>query len=193
MPRPRKTSVSTDCFKSASAAWPIFEKKARPMPHLTHLSADGEANMVDISGKAATERVAVAEGRVVMRMATLELALSGNAKKGDVFATARIAGIMAAKKTHDLIPLCHPLLLTKIAVDFESDPALPGVRVRALAKVTGQTGVEMEALTAVSIACLTIYDMLKAVDRSMRIDAIGLLQKTGGKSGDWTRDGISPQ
>ncbi len=163
------------------------------MPELTHLSADGEANMVDISGKAATERVAVAEGLVVMGMATLELALSGNAKKGDVFATARIAGVMAAKKTHDLIPLCHPLLLTKIAVDFAPDPTLPGVRVRALAKVAGQTGVEMEALTAVSIACLTIYDMLKAVDRGMRIDAIGLLQKTGGKSGDWTREGISPQ
>ncbi|WOJ89450.1 cyclic pyranopterin monophosphate synthase MoaC [Methylocapsa polymorpha] len=162
-------------------------------PHLTHLSAAGEANMVDISGKAATERVAVAEGRVVMRMETLEFALSGNAKKGDVFATARVAGIMAAKKTHDLIPLCHPLLLTNIGVDFEADPALPGIRVRALAKVGGQTGVEMEALTAVSVACLTIYDMLKAVDRGMRIDAIELVQKSGGKSGDWTREEISPQ
>lgn len=163
------------------------------MPQLTHLSADGEANMVDISAKPATERVAVAEGRIVMRAATLELALAGDAKKGDVFAAARIAGIMAAKKTHDLIPLCHPLALTKIAVDFEPDAALPGVRVRALAKVSGQTGVEMEALTAVSIACLTIYDMLKAVDRGMRIEAIGVLRKTGGKSGDWARDEISAQ
>lgn len=159
---------------------------------LTHLSTAGEANMVDVSGKAATERVAIAQGRVVMQLATLDLALSGNAKKGDVFATARIAGIMAAKKTHDLIPLCHPLPLTKISVDLEPDPALPGVLVRARAKVFGQTGVEMEALTAVAIACLTIYDMLKAVDRSMRIEAIALVQKTGGKSGDWTREEAHP-
>jgi len=163
------------------------------MPELTHLSAEGEANMVDISAKPATARVAVAEGRIVMRAATLALALAGNAKKGDVFAAARIAGIMAAKKTHDLIPLCHALALTEIAVDFEPDAGLPGVRVRALAKVRGQTGVEMEALTAVSIACLTIYDMLKAVDRGMRIEAIGVLRKTGGKSGDWARDEISTQ
>ncbi|VTZ52433.1 molybdopterin biosynthesis, protein C [Methylocella tundrae] len=159
---------------------------------LSHLSAAGAAAMVDVSGKAATERVAVASGRIVMRQETLELALSGNAKKGDVFGVARIAGIMAAKKTHELIPLCHPLLLTKISVDLEADPALPGILVSARAKVLGQTGVEMEALTAVSIACLTLYDMLKAVDRSMRIEAIGLMEKTGGKSGDWKAEGEQP-
>jgi cyclic pyranopterin phosphate synthase len=158
------------------------------MTQLTHLSASGEAHMVDVSAKAVTERVAVAEGRVVMQRETLALCLSGQAKKGDVFATARIAGILAAKKTHEFIPLCHPLLLTKISVDLEGDESLPGVRVTAMAKVAGQTGVEMEALTAASIACLTIYDMLKAVDRGMRIEGIALVEKRGGKSGDWTRD-----
>jgi cyclic pyranopterin phosphate synthase len=158
------------------------------MPQLTHLSASGEANMVDVSTKAVTERVAVAEGRVVMQRDTLALCLSGQAKKGDVFATARIAGILAAKKTHEFIPLCHPLLLTNISVDLQGDESLPGVRVTATAKVAGQTGVEMEALTAASIACLTIYDMLKAVDRGMRIEGIALVEKRGGKSGDWTRD-----
>jgi cyclic pyranopterin phosphate synthase len=162
------------------------------MPDLTHLSAAGQAHMVDVSGKAATERVAVAEGRIVMQKATLDLALSGNAKKGDVFAAARIAAIMAAKKTHDLIPLCHPLALTKVAIDLEADPAVPGIRVRATAKVLGQTGVEMEALTAVSIACLTIYDMLKSVDRSMHIEAITLQRKSGGKSGDFLREEALP-
>src|SRR5450631_2424244 len=162
------------------------------MPDLTHLSAAGQADMVDVSGKAATERIAVAEGRIVMQKATLALALSGNAKKGDVFAAARIAAIMAAKKTHDLIPLCHPLGLSKVTVDLEPDSDLPGIKVRVLAKVLGQTGVEMEALTAVSIACLTIYDMLKAVDRSMRIEAIMLVSKSGGKSGDFLRDEALP-
>ncbi|WP_448952038.1 cyclic pyranopterin monophosphate synthase MoaC [Labrys neptuniae] len=152
---------------------------------LTHLDASGEANMVDVSQKAVTSRIAVAEGRVVMQRETLELVLSGDAKKGDVRATARIAGIMAAKKTHELIPLCHPLLLSKIAVEIEPDAALPGLIVRASAKVAGQTGVEMEALTAVSVACLTVYDMVKAVDRGMRIEAIRLIEKSGGKSGDW--------
>jgi cyclic pyranopterin phosphate synthase len=158
------------------------------MPDLTHLSAAGQAQMVDVSGKPATERVAIAEGRIVMRNATLDLALSGNAKKGDVFGPARIAAIMAAKKTPDLIPLCHPLALTQVSVDLEPDPALPGIRVRASAKVLGRTGVEMEALTAVSIACLPIYDMLKAVDRSMRIEGIALLRKSGGKSGEFSRE-----
>jgi cyclic pyranopterin monophosphate synthase len=162
------------------------------MPELTHLSAAGQAHMVDVSGKDATERVAVAEGRIVMKKATLDLASSGNAKKGDVFAAARIAAIMAAKKTHELIPLCHPLALTQVSVDLEPDPALPGIRVRALAKVLGQTGAEMEALTAVSIACLTIYDMLKVADRSMRIEAIALLRKSGGKSGDYFRGEVQP-
>lgn len=158
------------------------------MPQLTHLTPAGHADMVDVSGKPATERIAVAEGRIIMQKATFDLALSGKAKKGDVFAAARIAGIMAAKKTHDLIPLCHPLALTRVSVDLEPDPELPGIKVRALAKVLGQTGVEMEALTAVSVACLTIYDMLKAVDRSMQIEAIMLTRKSGGKSGDYSRD-----
>ncbi|MBV8848917.1 MAG: cyclic pyranopterin monophosphate synthase MoaC [Methylobacteriaceae bacterium] len=157
------------------------------MPDLTHLSETGEAHMVDVSAKAVTERVAIAEGRVVMRPETLALCLSGQAKKGDVFATARIAGILAAKKTHEFIPLCHPLLLTKISVDLEGDESLPGVRVTVMAKVSGQTGVELEALTAASIACLTIYDMLKAADRGMRIEGIALVEKRGGKSGDWAR------
>jgi len=143
--------------------------------------------MVDVSGKEITERHAKAEGAVVMAKETLDLALSGNAKKGDVFAAARIAGIMAAKKTADLIPLCHPLMLAKISVDFDPDAALPGIRITASAKVSGQTGVEMEALTAVAVAALTIYDMLKAVDRGMRIEAIQLVEKTGGKSGSFRR------
>ena len=152
---------------------------------LTHLGKSGEARMVDVSAKAATERVAVAEGVVVMERATLDLVLSGNAKKGDVLGAARIAGIMAAKKTSDLIPLCHPLAIRKAEVVIEPDASLPGLRVRATVKVTGQTGVEMEALTAVSVACLTIYDMVKAAEKGMRIEGIRLLEKTGGKSGAW--------
>ena len=151
--------------------------------NLTHLAKGGEARMVDVSAKAATERVAVAEGRVLMAAKTLDLVVKGNAKKGDVLGAARIAGIMAAKKTHELIPLCHPLSVSKIAVDIEPDLGLPGLHVRATVKVTGQTGVEMEALTAVAVACLTIYDMVKAVERGMRIDGIRLIEKTGGKSG----------
>ena len=139
--------------------------------------------MVDVSAKAVTARVAVAEGRVVMTAATLDLVLSGNAKKGDVLGAARIAGIMAGKRTHELIPLCHPLPVSKIAVDIAPDRKLPGLIVRATAHVTGQTGVEMEALTAVSVACLTIYDMVKAVERGMRIEGIRLIEKSGGKSG----------
>ena len=152
---------------------------------LTHIGVSGEAHMVDVGGKAETERTAIAEGTVTMLPATLEMILAGDAKKGDVLGAARIAGIMAAKKTHELIPLCHPLLLTKVAVDIEPDRSLPGLRVKALARVTGKTGVEMEALTAASIACLTIYDMAKAVDRSMTISGIRLVEKTGGKSGDF--------
>ena len=134
---------------------------------------------------AATTRTAVAEGAGRMNAETLAMILAGNAKKGDVIATARIAGIMAAKKTHELVPLCHPLLLTKVTVDIEPDDALPGLRVRALARVNGQTGVEMEALSAVSVACLTIYDMAKAVDRGMVLTDIRLIEKQGGKSGHW--------
>jgi cyclic pyranopterin phosphate synthase len=155
------------------------------MAKLTHLGKSGEARMVDVSEKTATERVAVAEGKVRMTRETLDLVLSGDAKKGDVLGAARIAGIMAAKKTSDLIPLCHPLPLTKTEVDIAVDSDLPGLLVRATVKVTGPTGVEMEALTAVSIACLTIYDMVKAVERGMRIEGIRLLEKSGGKSGHW--------
>ena len=150
---------------------------------LTHLSAAGEAHMVDVSAKRATEREAVAAGRVVMQPATLDIVRKGNAKKGDVLGTARIAGIMAAKRTHDLIPLCHPLPIAKAEVDIRPDAGLPGLEVTARVKVAGKTGVEMEALTAVAVACLTIYDMVKAVDRGMRIEGIRLIEKRGGRSG----------
>jgi cyclic pyranopterin phosphate synthase len=150
---------------------------------LTHIGKRGQARMVDVSEKAATERVAIAQGRVVMSAKTLDLVLAGNARKGDVLGAARIAGIMAAKKTSELIPLCHPLALSKVEVDIEPDRKLPGLVVRATCKLKGQTGVEMEALTAVSIACLTIYDMVKAVERGMRIEGIHLVEKRGGKSG----------
>ena len=152
-------------------------------PALTHIDARGEARMVDVSEKPATERTAVAEGRVVMSKATLKLIQSGNAKKGDVLGVARVAGIMAAKRTHELIPLCHPLALSKVTLDISPDQKLPGCIVRATVKVTGPTGVEMEALTAVSVACLTIYDMVKAVERGTHIEGIRLIEKRGGKSG----------
>jgi cyclic pyranopterin phosphate synthase len=153
------------------------------MSDLTHLDATGAANMVDVSGKDETARTALAEGCVVMRPETVALIRRGDAKKGDVLGTARLAGIMAAKRTHELIPLCHPLLLSKVEVDIATDKKLPGCRVRATVKVSGQTGVEMEALTAVSVGCLTIYDMVKAADRGIRIEGIRLIEKTGGKSG----------
>jgi cyclic pyranopterin monophosphate synthase len=157
-------------------------------PTLTHLGSSGAARMVDVSAKAATERVAVAEGRVLMSAKTLDVVRHGDAKKGDVLGAARIAGIMAAKRTHELIPLCHPLLLSKIELELEADSKLPGIAVRATVKVAGQTGVEMEALTAVSVACLTIYDMVKSVERGMRIEGIRLLEKRGGKSGVYRAD-----
>jgi cyclic pyranopterin phosphate synthase len=141
--------------------------------------------MVDVSAKGHTERVAVAEGRVLMTSATLDLVLAGNAKKGDVLGTARIAGIMAAKRTHELIPLCHPLPVSQVAIEIEPKQQPPALHVTATVKVTGQTGVEMEALTAVSVACLTIYDMVKAVERGMRIENIRLVEKRGGKSGHY--------
>ena len=150
---------------------------------LTHLGKSGEARMVDVSQKAATERAAVAEGRVLMAKKTLDLVLMGNAKKGDVLGAARLAGIMAAKRTHELIPLCHPLALSKVEVDIS--PERGGLRVRSTVKVKGPTGVEMEALTAVSVACLTIYDMVKAVERGMRIEGIRLIEKSGGRSGHY--------
>ena len=152
---------------------------------LSHLNEAGEARMVDVSDKAVTERSATAEGFVAMAQETLDLILRGSAPKGDVLSTARIAGIMAAKRTHELIPLCHPLALTRVEVDIVPNEKLPGVIVRATAKLKGQTGVEMEALTAVSVACLTIYDMVKAVERGMRIEGIHLVEKRGGKSGTY--------
>ena len=155
------------------------------MTALTHIDGAGQARMVDVTAKADTERVAVAQGAVVMRLETLALIRAGDMKKGDVLGVARIAGIMAAKRTHELIPLCHPLALTGVEVEIEPDDALPGLRVRARARVKGATGVEMEALTAVSVACLTIYDMAKAVDRGMRIEGVRLIEKLGGKSGHW--------
>jgi len=155
--------------------------------HLTHIDETGQAHMVDVSEKEVTSRTAVVTGSITMAPETLDLILSGNAKKGDVIGTARIAGIMAAKRTHELIPLCHPLMLSKVTIDIEPDPDLPGLKVRAMAKLAGQTGVEMEALTACSVTCLTIYDMAKAVDRGMVIGDIRLEEKAGGRSGHWVR------
>jgi cyclic pyranopterin monophosphate synthase len=153
------------------------------MAGLTHFDAAGHAHMVDVGGKPVTDRVAVAEGAVRMEAATLALITGGQAKKGDVLGVARLAGIMAAKKTAELIPLCHPLSLTKVAVELEPDADLPGIRIRARVATSGQTGVEMEALTAASVAGLTIYDMVKAVDRGMVIEGLRLTFKDGGKSG----------
>ena len=153
------------------------------MTGLTHFDAEGRAHMVDVSDKPVTDRIAVAQGTVIMTPQTLALITEGRAKKGDVLGVARLAGIMAAKKTADLIPLCHPLPITKVALDLVADPALPGIVVRATVKTGGQTGVEMEALTAVAGACLTIYDRVKAVEKSMRIEGIHLVLKDGGKSG----------
>lgn len=157
------------------------------MSELTHLNKAGEARMVDVGKKNVTQREATAEGHVRMSRKTLDLVVEGNAKKGDVIAVARIAGIMGAKKTHDLIPLCHPIDLSGVTVDISPDTELPGLRVTATARVSGQTGVEMEALSACSIACLTVYDMVKAVDRGMEVSGIRLIEKKGGKSGHWKR------
>jgi len=153
------------------------------MSKLSHIGDKGDARMVDVSEKAATSRRAVAEGFITMKPATLALVETGHAHKGDVIAAARIAGIMAAKRTHELIPLCHPLAITKAAVDFTLQQKPPGIRVTSEVKVAGPTGVEMEALTAVSVACLTLYDMLKSADKSMVIEGVRLIQKEGGKSG----------
>ncbi|OLP53801.1 molybdenum cofactor biosynthesis protein C [Rhizobium rhizosphaerae] len=156
---------------------------------LTHIDSSGAAHMVDVGNKAETVRTAIAEGHVRMAPDTLAAIRAGNAKKGDVIATARIAGIMAAKQTAALIPLCHPLMLSKISVEITPDETLPGLRVETLARVEGRTGVEMEALTAASVACLTIYDMAKALDREMEIGGIRLLEKSGGASGDFRAKG----
>jgi cyclic pyranopterin monophosphate synthase len=157
-------------------------------PKLTHVDEKGAARMVDVSEKDVTSRTATAEGRISMRPETLALIVSGTAKKGDVMAAARLAGIMAAKRTHELIPLCHPLPLSAVAVELEPEPKTASLRVTATAKVTGRTGVEMEALTAVSIACLTVYDMVKAADKTMRIGDIRLIEKAGGRSGHFKAD-----
>ena len=154
---------------------------------LSHLNEKGEARMVDVSAKEVTKRTAIAEGFVSMAPATLDLILAGKAEKGDVLATARIAGIMAAKRTHELIPLCHPLPLTQVAIEFEPSRDPPGLRIEATAKVDAKTGIEMEALTAVAVACLTVYDMCKAVDRAMTFSGIRLVEKTGGRSGHFKR------
>ncbi|KNX41600.1 Cyclic pyranopterin monophosphate synthase accessory protein [Roseovarius tolerans] len=153
------------------------------MSDLTHFDGQGHAHMVDVSDKDVTPRVAVAEGHIKMARETYDIIAEGRAKKGDVLSVARLAGIMGAKKTPDLIPLCHPLPVTKVAVDLTLDPDLPGVRIEGTVKTTGQTGVEMEALTAVSVAALTVYDMAKAVDRAMEIGGIRVILKDGGKSG----------
>jgi cyclic pyranopterin phosphate synthase len=172
--------------KAAAKARP--SKKPKPAAKLSHIDKSGKANMVDVSAKTPTERMALAEGRVIMRKETLDAVIAGNAMKGDVLGAARLAGIMAAKHTHGLIPLCHPLPITKVQVDIFPEHSFPGFLVQAMVKVTGKTGVEMEALTAVSIACLTIYDMAKAIEKSMRIEGIRLLEKTGGKSGTYKAD-----
>jgi cyclic pyranopterin monophosphate synthase len=157
-----------------------------PTSELTHFDAQGQAHMVDVGGKDRTHRVAVAEGCIRMQPATFDLVAGGTAKKGDVIGVARIAAIQAAKRTSELIPLCHPLALTRVAADFTLDATLPGVRCRVTAETVGPTGVEMEALTAVQVGLLTVYDMCKAADRGMVIDGVRLLEKSGGKSGDWT-------
>ena len=154
-----------------------------PENRLSHFDDQGQAHMVDVSGKPVTDRVAVAEGTVRMTPATLALITEGRAKKGDVLSVARLAGIMAAKRTADLIPLCHPLPITKVALELTPDASLPGIRIEATVKTSGQTGVEMEALTAVTVAALTVYDMVKAVDKAMVIDTIRLILKDGGNSG----------
>jgi cyclic pyranopterin phosphate synthase len=180
---PAGKAAVTRLFVKRPPARKASLSKAALSKTLTHIDGGGAARMVDVSEKAATERVAVAKGFVRMSAATLELVKSGNAKKGDVLGAARIAGIMAAKKTHELIPLCHPLAITKAEVEITAEAG--GLAVQATVKVTGPTGVEMEALTAVSVACLTIYDMIKAVERGVTIEAVHLEEKRGGKSGHY--------
>jgi cyclic pyranopterin phosphate synthase len=184
-PRPAKKTTAPRA-KTAAKRPPLLTDA-----ELTHIDPRGQARMVDVSAKNATERLAIAEGRVIMRKETLDLVLAGNALKGDVLGAARLAGIMAAKRTHGLIPLCHPLPITKVEIDINPEHTLPGFLVRATVKVTGPTGVEMEALVAVAIACLTIYDMVKAVERGMRIEGVRLLRKSGGKSGNYRAEDFS--
>jgi cyclic pyranopterin phosphate synthase len=174
--------METSCYAKA----PAF-KETTMSDKLNHFNARGEAHMVDVGKKTATQRCAVAEGRIIMQAETLQRIISGDNKKGDVLAVARIAGIMAAKKTAELVPLCHPLALTHVDIALTTDEAKSAVVCNAKVETTGTTGVEMEALTAVQICLLTVYDMCKAMDRSMTMEGIQLLSKTGGKSGDWQR------
>jgi cyclic pyranopterin phosphate synthase len=182
-----KTAAKKNAKKSAkkSVKNRAANRTQKTTGALTHLDKKGAARMVDVSAKSATEREAIAEARIVMSQATLDLVMKGDSKKGDVFGAARIGGIMAAKHTHSLIPLCHPLPIAKVSIDIAPDWHLPGLIVTATVKVTGPTGVEMEALTAASVACLTIYDMVKAVERGMHIEGVRLLEKSGGKSGHY--------
>jgi cyclic pyranopterin phosphate synthase len=188
--KPKARTKATPKTKAKAKSKPATRpkpKRAAPAAkaELSHIDPRGQAHMVDVSAKNLTERIAVAEGRVIMRKETLDTVIAGNAMKGDVLGAARLAGIMAAKRTHGLIPLCHPLPITKVEIEINPEHALPGYLVQATVKVTGQTGVEMEALVAVSIACLTIYDMAKAIEKGMRIEGVRLLEKSGGKSGDY--------
>ena len=170
------------CTDQIAATFPLMTMPTGP---LTHFDAQGQAHMVDVAAKAATHRVAVASGAIRMQRATHDLIAAGSAKKGDVIGVARIAAIQAAKRTAELIPLCHPIALTRVAAEFTLDASLPGVHCRVTAETVGATGVEMEALTAVQVGLLTIYDMCKAVDRGMVIEQVRLVEKRGGKSGDW--------
>jgi cyclic pyranopterin monophosphate synthase len=183
---PRKTAATSTRARGKPQGDPLTATS--PAAHFTHFDAAGQAHMVDVGGKPVTKRVARAGGRIVMQLATLELIRGGTAKKGDVLGVARIAAIQAAKRTAELIPLCHPLALTRVAVEFAVDVATRSVAIEVTAETAGPTGVEMEALTAASIGLLTIYDMCKAADRAMRIDAIRLLEKSGGKSGHFVAE-----
>jgi cyclic pyranopterin phosphate synthase len=183
MARAKKKAAKKSAKKSVKKR--VAKRAQNPGKKLTHLAKNGEARMVDVSAKSATEREAIAEARIVMSQSTLDLVLKGDSKKGDVFGAARIGGIMAAKHTHSLIPLCHPLAISKVSIDIVPDWHLPGLVVTATVKVNGPTGVEMEALTAAAVACLTIYDMVKAVERGMHIEGVRLLEKSGGKSGHY--------
>jgi cyclic pyranopterin phosphate synthase len=183
MARAKKQAAKKSAKKSVKKR--VAKRTQNPGKRLTHLAKNGEARMVDVSAKSATEREAIAEARIVMSQSTLDLVLKGDSKKGDVFGAARIGGIMAAKHTHSLIPLCHPLAISKVSIDIAPDWHLPGLVVTATVKVNGPTGVEMEALTAAAVACLTIYDMVKAVERGMHIEGVRLLEKSGGKSGHY--------
>lgn len=180
-----RAKKATKKHSRTSAKKSVAKRAPSRTEKLTHLAKTGEARMVDVTAKSATEREAIAEARIVMSQPTLDLVLKGDSKKGDVFGAARIGGIMAAKHTHSLIPLCHPLAISKVSIDIVPDWHLPGLVVTATVKVNGPTGVEMEALTAAAVACLTIYDMVKAVERGMHIEGVRLLEKSGGKSGHY--------